>query len=174
MRKPYPTDLSDDEWNYIEPHMPAPKGHGRPRIHSTREILNAIFYVLRSSCQWRMLPHDFPRWSTVYHYFRKWRIDGTWESINRALISEQVEEARIKTKKFTIPMSDEPGSYEEDQLRDLLLRYSSQDLVTAQRIRDVLLPACLERDRITREKLKQEFVTRRTFSTILRSVTSSP
>jgi putative transposase len=67
MRKPYPTDLSDDEWNYIEPHMPAAKGHGRPRIHSTREILNAIFYVLRSGCQWRMLPHDFPRWPTVYH-----------------------------------------------------------------------------------------------------------
>lgn len=76
-----------------------------------------------------------------------------------AIISEQVEEARVKTKKFTIPMSDEPGSYEEDQLKDLLLRYLSQDLVTAQRIRDVLLPACLERDRITREKLKQEFVT---------------
>jgi putative transposase len=75
MRKPYPTDLSDDEWNYIEPHMPPPLGHGRPRIHSLREILNAIFYVLRSGCQWRLLPHDFPRWPTVYHYFRKWRIE---------------------------------------------------------------------------------------------------
>ena len=61
MRKPYPTDLSDDEWNYIEPHMPAPQEHGRPRIHSPREILNAIFYVLKSGCQWRLLPHDFPR-----------------------------------------------------------------------------------------------------------------
>ena len=76
MRKPYPIDLSDDEWNYIEPHMPAPQGHGRPRIHSPREILNAIFYVLKSGCQWRLLPHDFPRWPTAYHYFRKWRIDG--------------------------------------------------------------------------------------------------
>jgi putative transposase len=85
MRKPYPTDLSDDEWNYIEPHMPAPKEHGRPRIHSTREILDAIFYVLRSGCQWRLLPHDFPRWPTVYHYFRQWRIDGTWGRINRAI-----------------------------------------------------------------------------------------
>src|SRR3712207_7010020 len=62
MRKPYPTDLSDAEWSYIEPHMPVPKEHGRPRIHSLREILNATFYVLRSGCQWRMLPHDFPRW----------------------------------------------------------------------------------------------------------------
>ncbi len=66
MRKPYLTDLSDDEWNYIKPHMPPPLDHGRPRIHSLREILNAIFYVLRSGCQWRLLPYDFPRWPTVY------------------------------------------------------------------------------------------------------------
>src|SRR5215208_1904927 len=85
MRKPYPTDLSDAEWNYIEPHLPAPKGHGRPRTHSLREILNAVFYLLKSGCQWRLLPHDFPRWPTVYWYFRKWRIDGTWERINRAI-----------------------------------------------------------------------------------------
>ena len=65
--------------------MPRPKGHGRPRIHSPREILDAIFYVLRSGCQWRLLPHDFPRWPTVYHYFRRWRIDGTWERINQAI-----------------------------------------------------------------------------------------
>lgn len=76
-----------------------------------------------------------------------------------AIIAEQVEEARVKTRKFPIPMSDEPGEYEEDQLRDLLLRYLSQGLVTAQRIRDVLLPVCMELDHITREKLKQEFVT---------------
>src|SRR3712207_398512 len=85
MRKAYPTDLSDAEWNYIEPHMPAPKGYGRPRTHSLREILNAIFYFLKSGCQWRLLPHDFPRWPTVYWYFRTWRMDGTWERINRSL-----------------------------------------------------------------------------------------
>jgi putative transposase len=72
MRKPYPTDLSDAEWNYIQPHLPAPKGYGRPRTHDLREILNAVFYVLKSGCQWRVLPHDFPRWPTVYHYFRQW------------------------------------------------------------------------------------------------------
>ena len=65
--------------------MPTSKGYGRPRVHSPREILDAIFYILRSSCQWRLLPHDFPRWPTVYHYFRKWRIDGTWEKINRSI-----------------------------------------------------------------------------------------
>src|ERR671913_1582391 len=85
MRKPYPTDLSDAEWNYIEPHLPAPKGYGRPRTHDLREIINAVFYLLKSGCQWRLLPHDFPRWPTVYHYFRKWRMDGTWERINRAI-----------------------------------------------------------------------------------------
>jgi putative transposase len=99
MRKPYPTDLSDDEWKYIEPHMPAPKEHGRPRIHSLREILDAIFYVLRSGCQWRLLPHDFPRWSTVYYYFRKWRIDGTWETINRAIR----ERLRVRLKRNPQP-----------------------------------------------------------------------
>ena len=64
--------------------MPTPKGHGRPRIHSPREILNAIFYVLRSGCQWRLLPRDFSQRLTVYHYFRKRRSDGTWERMNEA------------------------------------------------------------------------------------------
>jgi putative transposase len=76
-----------------------PNGHGRPRIHSLREILNAIFYLLRSGCQWRMLPHEFPRWPTVYHYFRKWRIDGTWESINRAIR----ERLRVRLKRDPQP-----------------------------------------------------------------------
>jgi putative transposase len=99
MRKPYPTDLSDAEWNYIEPHLPAPKGHGRPRTHSLREILNAVFYLLKSGCQWRLLPHDFPRWPTVYWYFRKWRIDGTWERVNRALR----ERLRVRLKRDPQP-----------------------------------------------------------------------
>jgi putative transposase len=99
MRKPYPTDLPDAEWSYLEPHLPRPLGHGRPRIHSLREILDAIFYVLRSGCQWRLLPHDFPRWPTVYHYFRKWRIDGTWERINQALR----ERLRVRLKRDPQP-----------------------------------------------------------------------
>jgi transposase len=79
--------------------MPTPKGHGRPRIHDLREILNAVFYVLKSGCQWRLLPHDFPRWPTVYHYFRKWRIDGTWERINRAIR----ERLRVRLKRDPQP-----------------------------------------------------------------------
>src|ERR671915_172951 len=85
MRKTYHTDLSDAEWARIEPHLPIPKASGRPRVHPPREILNAIFYVLRSGCAWRLLPHDFPPWKTVHHYFRIWRIDGVWERLNTAL-----------------------------------------------------------------------------------------
>jgi len=85
MRKPYPTDLSDAEWACLEPHIPVQKATGRPKTHSFREILDAIFYVLRSGCPWHLLPHDFPPWKTVFHYFRVWRIDGTWERMNRAI-----------------------------------------------------------------------------------------
>jgi putative transposase len=99
MRKTYPTDLSDAEWKYIEPHLPSPEGFGRPRTHDLREILNAVFYLLKTGCQWRLLPHDFPRWPTVYCYFRKWRMDGTFERINRALR----ERLRVRLKRDPQP-----------------------------------------------------------------------
>src|SRR5918992_4565105 len=85
MRKRYPTDLSDAEWACIEPHLPTPRAAGRPRIRPLREILNAIFYIVRSGCAWRLLPHEFPPWKTVHHYFRTWRIDGTWEKLHANL-----------------------------------------------------------------------------------------
>jgi putative transposase len=85
MRKPYPTDLSDTEWTYLQGYLPTPQNDGRPRIHSLREILNAIFYIVKSGCPWRLLPHDFPPWKTVYHYFRTWRLHGAWERMHRAL-----------------------------------------------------------------------------------------
>jgi putative transposase len=69
----------------LEPHLPAPKPNGRPRVYPLREILNAIFYVERSGCAWRLLPHDFPPWKTVYHYFRLWGVDRTWERMHAAL-----------------------------------------------------------------------------------------
>ena len=81
----YPSDLSDAEWPLLQPLLPSPKRRGRPRLHSSREILNAVFYVLKTGCQWRMLPREFPPWKTVFHYFRAWRIDGTWERMNRAM-----------------------------------------------------------------------------------------
>jgi putative transposase len=81
----YPTDLSDEEWGLLKTYLPASKWRGRPRLHSPREILNAVFYLLKSGCQWRMLPREFPPWKTVFHYFRAWRLDGTWEKLNSAL-----------------------------------------------------------------------------------------
>lgn len=85
MRRAYQTDLSDAEWNCIELHLPTTEATGRPRVHPLREILDAVFYILRSGCAWRLLPHDFPPWKTVYHYFRKWRLDGTWKKLNTAI-----------------------------------------------------------------------------------------
>lgn len=84
-RKPYPSDLSDAEWALIEPLIPPAKFGGRPRTTNMREVLNAIFYLLRTSCQWRMLPHDFPAWGTVSGYFYRWKDDGTWVQLNDTL-----------------------------------------------------------------------------------------
>lgn len=85
MRRRYPTDLSDAEWRCIEPYVSPPNRRGRPRIYSLRHVLNAVFYVLRSGCAWRLLPRGFPPWRTVYYWFRKWRIKGTFERLNTAL-----------------------------------------------------------------------------------------
>jgi putative transposase len=84
-RRSYPTDLSDAEWEILRGLVPEARLGGRPRAHDTRELLDAIFYVLRSGCAWRLLPHEFPPWQTAYHYFRAWRIDGTWERMHDAL-----------------------------------------------------------------------------------------
>jgi putative transposase len=80
MRKAYQTDLSDAEWSCLEPHLPTPKASGRPRIYVLREILDAVFYVLKSGCAWRLLPHDFPPWKTVYHYPS---VPGVWTAPGR-------------------------------------------------------------------------------------------
>lgn len=88
-REAYPTDLSDEEYAKIEPLLPKRKSNrGKKRKHSYRELLNAMFYLIRTGCAWRMLPHDFPKWKIVYHYFRLWRIGGIWEQINTAIRTE--------------------------------------------------------------------------------------
>jgi putative transposase len=76
-RRPYPSDLSDAEWALLEPLLASPERRGRPPKWSARRIADAVFYLLRSGCAWRMLPREYPPWQTVYyHYFRKWRRDG--------------------------------------------------------------------------------------------------
>lgn len=84
-RTPYSSDLNDDQWNAIAPLIPSAKPGGRPRTVDMREILNAIFYVVRSGCAWRLLPHDMPVWSTVYDYFRQFRKAGVWHCIHDTL-----------------------------------------------------------------------------------------
>jgi putative transposase len=85
MKRSYHTDLTDAEWRCLEPHVPVSNKRGRPRIHSPRTILDAVFYVLKSGCPWRLLPREFPPWETVYSWFRKWTINGTFERLNAAL-----------------------------------------------------------------------------------------
>ena len=84
-RKPYPTDLSDSQWANVEPYFPSAAKTGRPRTVEIRELCNAYWYVLRAGCAWRLLPHDFPAWKTVYSQVRRWKESGVWESIHGRL-----------------------------------------------------------------------------------------
>lgn len=87
-RARYPSDLTDKQWKQVERYLPPP-GRGDPRarkcVHARREIFNAILYLNRSGCQWRMLPHDFPPYSAVFHYFTHWKRDGTFQRLHDAL-----------------------------------------------------------------------------------------
>ena len=87
-RKPYPTDLNDKQWQILQPLLPEAKSGGRPATYPKREILNGICYVVRGGIAWRMLPHDLPPYGIVYHYFRQWRLDGTWSHLNDVLRGE--------------------------------------------------------------------------------------
>jgi putative transposase len=83
-RKAYPSDVTDSEWKRLEPFLV--RGvMGRPLKHSPRELINAIFYMLKNGCTWRALPHDLPPWQTVYTYFRKLERDGVWQRMNAVL-----------------------------------------------------------------------------------------
>ena len=87
-RKAYQSDLKEQEWAILEPLLPKASSvgtRGRPQEWPIREIINAILYLLRTGCQWRMLPHDFPPHATVYYHYRKWRQNGLWEEINQKL-----------------------------------------------------------------------------------------
>lgn len=91
-RKPYPSDVTDDQWPLLEPLIPPARPGGRPREVDVREVVNALFYRNRNGCGWRALPHDFPPWKTVYNYFQWWTWDGTWDKALKAL-REQARQA---------------------------------------------------------------------------------
>src|SRR3712207_148283 len=90
-RKPYPTDLTDAQWEALEPYLPRPKSGtrrgGRPAA-DTRKVVNVLGYLLRTGAAWRLLPHDFPPWRTVYTRFRLWRLAGVWEAVHARLREE--------------------------------------------------------------------------------------
>jgi putative transposase len=85
MSKIYPSDLTDEQWAILEPHIPAAKHGGRHRTVDIRRVVNAILYRNKAGCQWRMLPKDFPPWGTVYYYFAQWRDNGTLQRIHDCL-----------------------------------------------------------------------------------------
>ena len=100
----YPSDITNAQWALIEPHLPVYPG-GRPRTTDLRAVLNAIFYLLRTGCQWRLLPREFPRPGTVYHYFRTWKDAGVLAELQRALH----EQARLKPRLLALAFGGHPG-----------------------------------------------------------------
>ena len=84
-RKSYPSDLTDAQWEKLSSFLPTSQPLGRPLKWEMCLIINAIFYVVKAGCQWRMLPHDMPPWQTVYYHFKKWEADNTWLLIHQAL-----------------------------------------------------------------------------------------
>ena len=94
-RRAYATDLTDTQWELLRPLLQRPRGPGRPARLDLREVVNALFYFTRTGCQWRLLPHEFPKWESVRYYFDKWSRDGTWEQVNAALV-QQVPSRRLE------------------------------------------------------------------------------
>lgn len=84
-RQAYATDLTDKQWVLLKPLIPPAKSGGRARTTDVREVINAIIYLLRTGCSWRLLPHDFPKWQIVYYYFKRWDGDGSWLRIHDSL-----------------------------------------------------------------------------------------
>src|SRR5258708_32581696 len=87
-RMAYPSDLTDAQWEVLQPLIPAIAADAAYQVHERREIVNAILYVLRSGCPWRLLPHEVPAWGTCYSYFRRWQREGVWDQILKTLRME--------------------------------------------------------------------------------------
>ena len=105
----YATDLTDAQWAALAPLVQRPAGPGRPTTVDLRAVFNALLYLARAGCPWRLLPHEFPHWTAVRYYFDKWTQDGTWEEVNRRLV-EQVREQRGRTAQPTGGLIDSQSS----------------------------------------------------------------
>src|SRR3954452_21051189 len=95
LKRLYSTDLSDAAWKLIARLLPAARIGGRPRKTNLRAVVNAIFYILRTGCQWRLLPREFPAWGTVYHYFRTWKNAGVWFRLRRNIYIDASESTLV-------------------------------------------------------------------------------
>ena len=113
MIKRYPSDLTYKQWKILEPFIPPAKHGGRARAHPMKDILDAIWYKVKTGCQWRQLPNDYPPWRTVYEYFRNWSLDDTWQMIH----DEIVKLVRKKNQKKSLR-----------QLQSLTAKLSKQQL----------------------------------------------
>ena len=96
---PYPTDLTDEQWSRLVQFMPPAKPGGRPRSVDLREVVNAILYLNRTGCSWRLLPHDLPPWGTVHWFYRRFRLDGVWDHVHDRLR----EDVRVAAGKEPTP-----------------------------------------------------------------------
>jgi len=105
----YPSDLTDSQWARLEPLLHQSRedrhGGGRPRKYPLRRVADALFYVVKTGCQWRQLPVDFPPWQTVYQQLRTWRMRGTWEQVNKAL-REQGRQGRGRNAMPSVAIVD--------------------------------------------------------------------
>jgi len=125
MRKPYPTDITDSEWElvapYIGPRWQTGKSGREPTVNK-RDVVNAIFYVLQSGCSWRMLPHDFPQWESVYWYFKQWKESGITEKLHDFL-REQVRKKVGKKPDPTVGIADSQSvkTTEKGGLKDTMV-----------------------------------------------------
>ena len=134
-RKSYQTDLTDEQWKIIEQLIPPPKPGGRAlrevkrtaRKTDIREVINAIFYLLRAGCAWRLLPHDFPPWQTVYTSERQWKKDGTWKAIHDTLHENLRErDGRESEPSAAILDSQSVKTTEKGGLKDTMLTNTSR------------------------------------------------
>lgn len=104
----YPSDLNDDEWALLAPLIPPAKPGGQPCSVDIHRILNGLFYLLRTGCAWRYLPREYGPWQTIYHYFRQWRLEGTWANIHTQLR----ELARLHASRGDdVQPPGQPGAY---------------------------------------------------------------